>query len=144
MKIPEATKIGYADCPLGGVFNMDFPDSKTRRGRVVDDGLVSPTILAASAESITNICDMNDKSKRPEGKGWVWDEVKGKWFRVRKLTPTECFLLMGVSGEDANKLVSSGISKSQLYKMAGNSIVVDVMFHIFENLFYPREKDVLF
>ena len=35
----------------------------------------------------------NKRTERPEGKGWVWDEEKGKWFRIRKLTPRECFRL---------------------------------------------------
>jgi len=48
-------------------------------------------------------------------------------YRIRKLTPYECFLLMGLTHEEATKLVNSGISNSQLYKMAGNSIVVDCM-----------------
>lgn len=52
--------------------------------------------------------------------------------RIRKLTPRECFRLQGVSDEDFNKL--NGISKTQLYKLAGNSIVVDVLENIFKNL----------
>lgn len=46
---------------------------------------------------------------------------------IRKLTPKECFRLMGVSDEDINKMQSSGISNSQQYKLAGNSIVVNSM-----------------
>ncbi len=48
-------------------------------------------------------------------------------FRIRKLTPRECFRLMGVSEEDINKIQASGLSNSQQYKLAGNSIVVDCM-----------------
>ena len=53
-------------------------------------------------------------------------------YRLRKLTPRECFRLMGVADEDFNKL--HDISKTQLYKLAGNSIVVDVLAAIFRNL----------
>ena len=53
-------------------------------------------------------------------------------YRIRKLTPRECWRLMGVSDDDFDKI--KGISNSQLYKMAGNSIVVDVLEHIFERL----------
>ena len=56
-------------------------------------------------------------------------------FRIRKLTPRECFRLMGVSEEDIDTIQQSGISKTQQYKMAGNSIVVDVLYHIFRKLF---------
>lgn len=53
--------------------------------------------------------------------------------RIRKLTPRECFRLMGVKDEQFNQL--HGISNTQLYKLAGNSIVVDVLMAIFNNLF---------
>lgn len=53
--------------------------------------------------------------------------------RIRKLTPRECFRLMGFSDDDFDKI--KGISNSQLYKMAGNSIVVNVLTEIFKELF---------
>ena len=56
-------------------------------------------------------------------------------FRIRKLTERECFRLMGVDEADIDKIQAAGISKSQQYKMAGNSIVVHVLYHIFKNLF---------
>lgn len=69
--------------------------------------------------------------------------------RIRKLTPTECFRLMGVDDSDIEKMKSAKIMqtlkngkvkerpmpKTQLYKMAGNSIVVDVLYHIFYQMF---------
>ena len=91
----------------------------------------------------SNIKLMNtEKTPKPEGKGWVWDSDKGKWFRIRKLTPRECFRLMGVQENNIDILMNSGISNSQLYKMAGNSIVVDPMYYMFKNLFYPEEVEV--
>lgn len=54
-------------------------------------------------------------------------------MRIRKLTPLECLRLMGVSDEDAHKMLKT-CSNSQCYKAAGNSIVVDVMEKMFENL----------
>lgn len=61
-------------------------------------------------------------------------------YRIRKLTPRECFRLMGVSEENIDKIQDSGISKTQQYKMAGNSIVVDVLFHIFRKMFIDKKK----
>jgi DNA (cytosine-5)-methyltransferase 1 len=61
-------------------------------------------------------------------------------YRIRKLTPRECFRLMDVKDEDIDKIQATGISKSQQYKMAGNSIVVSCMFYIFENLFINTES----
>lgn len=54
-------------------------------------------------------------------------------YRIRKLTPRECWRLMGVKDEQFDKL--NGLSNTQLYKLAGNSIVVDVLMAIFKNLF---------
>jgi len=62
-------------------------------------------------------------------------------FRIRKLTPKECFRLMDVSDKDIDKLLNSGISNSQLYKLAGNSIVVSCLYHIFRKLFIETEND---
>ena len=59
-------------------------------------------------------------------------------YRIRKLTPRECWRLMGVRDEQFDKL--HDISNCQLYKMAGNSIVVDVLMGIFKNMFMPTEQ----
>ena len=56
-------------------------------------------------------------------------------YRIRKLTPRECFRLMGVDDADIDKIQSAGISNSQQYKMAGNSIVVDTLYHLFRKMF---------
>lgn len=56
-------------------------------------------------------------------------------YRIRKLTERECFRLMDVDDEDIDKIQAAGISKSQRYKLAGNSICVGVLFHIFRKLF---------
>ena len=56
-------------------------------------------------------------------------------FRIRKLTPKECWRLMGFDDSDFDKAKAAGISNSQLYKQAGNSIVVNVLQYIFRNLF---------
>lgn len=55
-------------------------------------------------------------------------------LRIRKLTPKECWRLMGFSDEDFNKAEKVN-SNSQLYKQAGNSIVVQVLEEIFKKLF---------
>ena len=56
-------------------------------------------------------------------------------MRIRKLTPRECWRLMGFSDEDFDKAKAAGISDTQLYKQAGNSIVVDVLMAIFGSLY---------
>ena len=56
-------------------------------------------------------------------------------LRVRRLTPKECWRLMGFDDNDIDKCIAIGISNSQLYKQAGNSIVVNVLVEIFRELF---------
>lgn len=83
-----------------------------------------------------------------------------KSYAIRKLTPKECFRLMGVRDNVIGTMQSSNaqaaerlpdwkgkgkpedmaVSASQQYKQAGNSIVVDVLAHIYEQLFYPTSK----
>lgn len=72
----------------------------------------------------------------------IWKSVNIKSqnkYRIRKLTARECWRLMGVKDEQFDRL--HGISNSQLYKLAGNSIVVDVLEAIFKNLLMPETTD---
>ena len=68
-------------------------------------------------------------------------EVQDKKFRIRKLTPRECFRLMGVEDADIDKIQAAGISDTGQYRMAGNSIVVDVLFHLFRKMFVETGID---
>lgn len=69
-------------------------------------------------------------------------ELQGKKFRIRKLTPRECFRLMGVDDADIDKIQTSGVSNSGQYKLAGNSIVVDVLYHLFRKMFIETDMDI--
>lgn len=166
--IRQATKQGYIECEIGGVADLSYPDSKTRRGRVQDNGNTCPTITATE----TGICRIEPKERffkqaletlnendcnsgdtinafnkhvdksgysptlttRPEGFKTailpVTDDI-----RIRKLTPKECFRLMGFSDENFDAAQKAGVSNSQLYKQAGNSIVVDVLYYIYVELY---------
>lgn len=111
--IPQATKKGYIECEIGGVADLSYPNSKTRRGRVQDNGQTCPTITATE----TGICRIESP------------------IRIRKLTPKECFRLMGFSDENYQAAKDAGVSNSQLYKQTGNSIVVDVLYYILVELY---------
>lgn len=123
LRIPQATKQGYAEVQQGGVFDGNYLDSKTRRGRVQDNGETSPTITTENQPMLY-----------------------GKHYRIRKLTPRECFRLQGVRDSDIDKIQGwvdakgKPISNAQQYKMAGNSITVDVLYYIFKNLFVEPAK----
>lgn len=108
--------IETAICQLGNIY-PDTDSFKNRTmGRIYDVGGLSPTI---------NCCGGGDRQPK------IFEDGS----RIRKLTPRECFRLMGVSDSDIDKIQSTGISNTQQYKLAGNSIVVDVLYHIFLNLF---------
>lgn len=116
--VREATKKGYAIAHVGDSINMEQPNSKTRRGRV------------GKQVANTLTCSCNQAKVTPE-------------YRIRKLTPLECWRLMGFADSDYDKAKQALMdthyngkdkSQSQMYKMAGNSIVVNVIEGIFENL----------
>lgn len=111
VKIKQNTKAGYEECKIGGVADLSYPESKTRRDRVQNNGDTCPTITAQSNE----ICRIETE------------------YRIRKLTPKECWRLMGFTDEDFEK-ASKVNSNTQLYKQAGNSIVVNVLEGIFKEL----------
>lgn len=63
-----------------------------------------------------------------------------KVYRIRKLTPRECYRLMGVDDDEIKLLLDADLKDSNHYKLAGNSIVVNCMTNIFEKLFYTRDE----
>ena len=62
-------------------------------------------------------------------------------YRIRKLTPRECFRLMGVDDNDIDTIQSAKISNSSQYKLAGNSITIPVLYHLFRKLFIQTENE---
>ena len=104
---------------VGGVCGLSYPTSKTRRGRVQDGGTI--------AQALT--CGTEHTHRRIE-----------PGYRIRKLTPRECFRLMDVDDAVIDTIQAAGISDSQQYKLAGNSIVVNCLYLIFDKLFTHPEK----
>ena len=119
IKIKQATKDGEIICKVGGCFDASYPDSKTRRGRVQEGGDVVPTLTASSSENINYI------------------ETQ---YRIRKLTPRECWRLMGYTDEDFDHASNAGVSNSQLYKQAGNAIVKQVLMAIFTQMNIKQKR----
>lgn len=61
-------------------------------------------------------------------------------IRIRKLTPRECWRLMGFDDADFDKAKAVGISNTQLYKQAGNSIVVNCLEAIFKGIEWSNNE----
>ena len=101
IRIKEATKKGYAEATIGDSVNISHPSSKTRRGRVGKQ--IANTLLTGEEQGVV----MND-------------------FRIRKLTPKECWRLQGFP-DWAFERAAKVNSNSQLYKQAGNSVTVNVI-----------------
>lgn len=114
---PEATSKGYAEAYEGDSVNLAVPNSTTRRGRV--------------GKQMANTLDTGCQQG-------VVEQDNNVRYRIRKLTPRECFRLMGMDDADIDKIQGAGISNSQQYKMAGNSIVVDTLYYILRKLFVDK------
>lgn len=107
MAIKTANTKGYDLATDGDGVDLSYPNSKTRRGRVGHG--VSKTLPASDSQGVLD------------------------GFRIRKLTPKECWRLMGFDDADFEKAEKVN-SNTQLYKQAGNSIVVNVLEAILKEL----------
>lgn len=108
VKVKSATKKGYETATSGDSINLTHPKSKTRRGRVEKQ----------VAQTLDCVCNQSTLLED---------------YRIRKLTPRECFRLQDFP--DSFKFV---VSNSQLYKQAGNSISVNMMEMIFNQIELSR------
>lgn len=104
IKIKEATSKGYAEAYPGDSVNMSHPNSETRRGRVGKQ--MANTLLMGEEQAV------------------VTNE-----YRIRKLTPRECWRLQGFPDWAFDRAAEVN-SNSQLYKQAGNSVTVNVIYEI--------------
>ena len=109
--VRQATKKGFIECDKGGVADFSYP-STPHRGRVQDGGNICPTLTTFPTVH------------RLEST-----------IRIRKLTPRECWILMGLTSDDCDKAKSLGIADSNLYKQAGNGIITNCCSLIAEHLY---------
>lgn len=151
--VPNATKRGYAEAYDGDSVDLAYPDSTTRRGRVKEG--VSGTLTTSDNMGVVVSEPVIIREKPLDRENWhrTAKEVlnvnglcrtlstqsnnnltkikEPKSLRIRKLTPKECYRLMGFSDEEFERAENVPTSNSQLYKQAGNSIVVDVLEELF-------------
>jgi DNA (cytosine-5)-methyltransferase 1 len=154
IKVKSATDKGYEEAGEGDSVNYSVPSSKTRRGRVgkevaqtldthctqgvvvKDDDVESGTWRThKDGEGFRKIADGTAPTlparAREDGSGQA---VIRQNTRIRRLTPLECFRLQGFPDEFVYNAQFDGVSDTQLYKQAGNSITVDVLASIISKL----------
>ena len=110
--IKNATKLGYLEAFHGDGIDLGYPNSETRRGRVQPQR--SQTLTTSDNLGVL-----------------IGD-------RIRRFTPLESIRLMGFSDEDYRRIKETGATDRQIYKLAGNSIVVNVVEGIFKELFKDK------
>lgn len=142
--IPEDTKQGYALAEDGDGVYINRPHQKrgtVQKGMIqtltthshIDVGVVVLGNYSPSNHEASRILDSQGIAPTiKENHGTVNAVIDS--VRIRKLTPRECFRLMGFTDGQFDR-AASVCSNSQLYKQAGNAIIIDVLYYIFINLF---------
>lgn len=145
IQVKSATSKGYEEATEGDSINFSVPNSETRRGRVGKG--VAQTLDTSCNQGVmvgdyrkdegfrwredgnspclhTQLKDIDFNEKRGQSAIFINNE-----YRIRRLTPRECFRLM-----DFPDTFTWKVSDSQAYKQAGNSIVVNVLYKILKQL----------
>lgn len=144
IKEMEPKIVGYTRDSKGKVVKRSLRDTSntattfTGSGCTTDMYVAEPKIAASRGRGEFN--QQHNALAVPELRmedGCLVDK-EGRRYRIRKLSPTECFRLMDVDDSDIEKMKQAGIAKTNLYKLAGNSICVAPMYHIFRKLFIEK------
>jgi DNA (cytosine-5)-methyltransferase 1 len=140
VKIKSNTLKGYEEAIEGDSINFSVPNSETRRGRVgkgvaqtldtgCNQGIISYTRDSKGKVISRHINQQANTIHSATEGGGNTNQFYIDGFRIRRLTPRECFRLM-----DFSDTFTWDVSDSQAYKQAGNSIVVNVLYKILKNL----------
>jgi DNA (cytosine-5)-methyltransferase 1 len=144
LKVKSATAKGYEEATEGDSINFTHPNSDTRRGRVgrgvaqtidcsANQGVIMPLFHwgkgKANERMVYHENGISPCMTSAMGMGGGYTPSVIQEFKIRRLTPRECFRLM-----DFPDTFTWPVSDSQAYKQAGNSIVVNVLYKILKNL----------
>lgn len=147
VKIKSATKKGYEEATENDSINFSIPTSETRRGRVgVGVGVAQTLDTQCNQGVCIPVLTPDRPEKRQNGRRFKEDgdpsftltaqDRHGIYdgFRIRRLTPLECFRLQDFPDVHVKNAKAAKVSDSQLYKQAGNSITVRSLQKIINNL----------
>ena len=146
IKVKNNTKKGYLEATDGDGIDLTQPNSETRRGRVQKETIQTLTTqnnLGVAVKTIGNYSPSNHNASRIVDQDYCSPTVMENHgtitatqtsdLRIRKLTPRECGRLMAVNDEDITKLLKNQ-SDSSAYHLFGDSIVIEVLKHIFKEM----------
>lgn len=147
--ITTVQKDNYLCEPKGRFFQQaieTFKQNECNAGDTVDafhkqinSSGCSPTLTTRPEGFKTAVlCVVNQENNTAEQTST--QDIKSS-LRIRKLTPKECWRLMDFTDEEFEAAEKAGVSKTQLYKQAGNSIVVSCLAHIFRELLKNTEYE---
>lgn len=137
------------------VFKVVFPELYRLRLNTESEADIPQNVVDKLCEITANwkpkekLAILIEKSISVMEMPWNWrreelitfyEDILPVVMRIRKLTPTETGRLMGMRDEEVQKMYDAGLSNSAIYKLHGNSIVVDVMSALFDNLLVNTEQ----
>lgn len=117
LPLREATKQGYVLARHGDSVNLAYPNSRVSRGRVGKQ--CAQTLLTNGSMGVMVYC------------------------RIRRLTPRECFRLQAFEDYLFDRARAAGVSDAQLYRQAGNSVTVNIVYEIGKRLAEMEEKGAI-
>lgn len=144
MRVPEATKQGYVDVEPGDCVDLTFPNSKTRRGRLMKE---KSNCLTTASSELYEYCGTIDKPIYEVKDGCI--TIKGRkypiklkdgYYIIRKLTPVECERLQTLPDG-----YTKAVSNAQRYKGLGNGWTAEVIIHILNGVLkdVPRDEEIV-
>jgi len=153
--IKNATDKGYLEAYEGDGINLEQPNSETRRGRVQEQivptlqcndmrGVIVNPLQISSTQAHNTITRSGVNNCLPSAMGMggghtpMVEDLNQENLTIRKLTPKECFRLMGFLEDEINL---TGLSDSQRYKLAGNGWDINLVSKIFKEMFKNGSKD---
>ena len=147
LKIKNATNVGYLKAEAGDGIDissrMEYHRGTVQKGKSQTITTMGGEDVGVIVKTIGNYSPSNHEASRiidseylaptfKENHGTV-NAIQEEDLKIRKLTPKECFALMGVKSEDYEKIAKNQ-SDSSLYHLAGDSIVTNVLMAIFKEM----------
>lgn len=132
---PELYKLQNGDCKT-----WTFSDeTKEHLKEIVSSWKPAEWLKKVTDYALCRICNHSDEPRHEVIQFCI--DILPVVMRIRKLTPTETGRLMGMRDDEIQKMYDAGLSNSAMYRLHGNSIVVDVMTALFDKMFVNTDQE---